>query len=130
LLPLAALLSLVASTPEAAAQASRGSVDQSDPAKVVEALFDAARSGRWAQLGGLCDPRGENDGDTRRVCALAQDGADRAEFQQFFRHGRVSGAVAIQGDRARVPILFGPDGSRNETVTLIRRGSLWYLLGF
>jgi hypothetical protein len=35
------------------------------PEGVVQAIFDAATSGDFASLGGLCDPLGENDGIPR-----------------------------------------------------------------
>jgi hypothetical protein len=105
-------------------------VDQSDPVRVVQALFDAARTGQLAPLGGLCDPQGENDGDTRNICNLAQEGSQSGEFVQYFRSGRVNGQATVNGSRASVPILFGPDGRRPETMQLIKRGNRWYLFSF
>ncbi len=36
----------------------------------------------------------------------------------------------IGGNTAKVPFLFGPDGTQPETMNLIRRGENWYLLSF
>ncbi len=105
-------------------------LDQSEPVRVVEALFAAARSGRYGPLAGLCDPSGENDGDTRGICALGRDPSGAAPFVAAFENGRVADSARTRGDRASVPFLFGPDGDRRETMELIRRDGRWYLSSF
>ncbi len=32
--------------------------------------------------------------------------------------------------RAEIDFLFGPDGTRKETIKLVKRGEKWYLLSF
>jgi tetratricopeptide (TPR) repeat protein len=102
------------------------------PESVVQAVFDAAKSGDFAPLKELCDPLGENDGDTQMICDMATDDTNREEFVQYFATGKISGEASIspQGDRAEVPFLFGPDGEREETMELINRDGQWYLFGF
>ena len=102
------------------------------PGTVVQAVFDVAQSGDFASLEALCDPLGENDGDTQMICDLATDDTNRAEFVQLFATGRVSGDARIspEGDKAEVPFLFGPDGDRAETMELVNRDGQWYLFGF
>jgi hypothetical protein len=103
-------------------------VDQSTPEKVVEAVFNAAKSGDIDHLKGLCDPKGENDGDTKRICQLTE--ADAAEFMEYFKKGKVNGEAQIDGDKASVPILFGPEGKTKETMIVVKRGDKWYLYSF
>lgn len=106
------------------------SVDQSDPAKVVQVVFDAAQTQSFAALAGLCDPQGENDEDTAMICAITPGHADKDSFVTYFAKGKVNGEVTVSGDRAQVPFLFGPDGDQQETMSLIRRDGKWYLLEF
>lgn len=102
------------------------------PEEVVQAMFDAARSGDFAALGDLCDPLGENDRDTQLICEAATDDTNREEIVKFFAKGKISGDTQISpnGNEAQVPILFGPDGDSEETLNLIKRDGRWYLLGF
>lgn len=106
-------------------------VDFSDPAAVVDAIFVAAKSGDDADLASLCDPQGENDGDTREyICEMTADSGGWGEFVEYFSEGSVAGDAVIDGDEAAVPILFGPGGKRDETMNLIRRNGGWYLMSF
>ena len=105
-------------------------VDHGDPVAVLQAVIDAARSRDFAPLAALCDPKAENDADTRRICALATNAAGADDFVSYFGSGRVTGPAAVEGDRARVPFVFGPDGTRAETMVLVNRDGKWYLLGF
>ncbi|MBN1944632.1 MAG: hypothetical protein JW797_03105, partial [Bradymonadales bacterium] len=105
-------------------------VDQTSPIPIVQAIFDAAQSEDFTPLAGLCDPADEGDGDTRAICQLAYDTRGAPDFIEYFQKGSVSGEAVIQGDQASVPILFGPDGTRSETMQLIRREGLWYLFSF
>lgn len=101
------------------------------PADVVSTLFEVAASGEVAKLATLCDPKGENDGDTKRLCALATDPAGLSEFQAAFKGGKLAGEPTIEGNKASVPFTFGPDYSgRAETMTLIRRDEGWFLFSF
>jgi len=102
------------------------------PEGVVQAIFDAAQSGNFASLKNLCDPLGENDGDTQMICDVAADDTNREQFVQYFAAGKINGEVIISptGDQAAVPFLFGPDGNSEETMELINRDGQWYLFSF
>lgn len=105
-------------------------VDFEDPASVLQAVFRAAQSGDFSQLAGLCDPLGENDGDTADICAMTADDDLAASFREWFATGQITGEAAINGDQAELPFTFGPNGDQDETMTLIRRNGRWYLSGF
>lgn len=116
--------------------------DQADPSSVVLRLFDAAITNDPQMLMGLCDPQRENDGDTDCICALAaeyvphkcpEDSRNRIpweDYKQIFEHAKLAGEATIEGEGAMVPFLFGPEGSRPETMVLVKRGEKWYLLSF
>ena len=114
-----------------AAQAGAGAgIDMEDPASVLQAVFDAARTGDFSTLAGLCDPQGQNDDDTALICAITADHPDRDSFVAYFAAGKVAGEAVVQGDRAEVPFLFGPNGDQEETMVLVRRDGKWYLAEF
>ncbi len=104
--------------------------DFADPASVLQAVFQAAASGEYENLAGLCDPLGENDGDTALICEITAEHEAAGEFAEFFGNGRINGEVTVNGDTAELPFLFGPDGDQAETMTFIRRDGQWYLFEF
>jgi hypothetical protein len=105
-------------------------VDHSDPAAVTQAIFDAASTGDSSMLASLCDPEGKNDGDTRWICEITPNAYGWAEFVNYFKFAKLNGEVKVQGDRAAVPFLFGPNGTQEETMLLIKRNGKWYLFSF
>ena len=101
---------------------------QSDPVKVVEAVFEAARTGDLSVLPGLCDPTGKNDGDTKAICFIGTlSKEEQDEFIKYFEKGKVIGEPEISGDNAKVKIVFGPKGNKNEEFNLVRIDGKWYL---
>jgi hypothetical protein len=102
----------------------------SDPVKVVEQIFAAARSGNADALPGLCDPAGTGDGDVKSVCASKPGDPTWDRFTRDFSKGKVDGPAAIEGDTAAVKILFGRDGTRDETMNLTKIDGKWYLARF
>jgi hypothetical protein len=114
------------------ATAAAGDIDLTNPVAVVQAVFAAADTDEFDTLAGLCDPIGENDGDTRDICNLATDEANRGSFVESFATGRITGGVQLSedGSQIEIGILFGPDGQREETMTLINRDGKWYLFSF
>lgn len=112
------------------AAAAAAAPDQSTPDGVVQAIFDAAKAKDASGLKGLCDPKGENDGDTKRICEVAADSKDWKEFLQYFSKGGIQGKARVDGDKAQVSILFGPDGLKPETFNVVRRDGKWYLSSF
>jgi hypothetical protein len=117
-------------------------VDFEDPTSVVEAIFYAAKTEDFKILGELCDPEGEGDGDTKSLCALslykiagsAGNKITREEFVEIFKNAKISGTTINRsdkwGDFADVPILFGSNADKEETITLIKRDGKWYLGSF
>lgn len=101
-----------------------------DPAAPVEAIFAAARSEDPSILPMLCRPDGGGDGDVRDVCGMTPDHERWDEFVEWFSTGRITGEAAVRQDRATVPFVFGPDGSRQEEMDLVRIDGRWYLSSF
>jgi len=129
---LALLFFILIATPAAAQEnpLAPKPVDHSTPTSVVETLFAVARGADASLLAGLCDPAGENDGDTSRLCELGTEHDGWGEFVEWFEEGVIDGEVQYEDGRATVPIQFGPDGTRSEEMVLIQRDGKWYLLSF
>jgi len=101
------------------------------PANVVKAIFYAAKTQEFQTLSELCDPEGKGDGDTRMICDLAYSDEERENFVKFFKNGKISGStIQTDGGGASVPILYGPNGEKEETMNLIKRDGKWYLSSF
>lgn len=100
------------------------------PEQVVEAVFDAARHDDDAWLLDLCGFGVETDGDVEALCGLRIDGEEWDAFVEAFRTGEVTGPAAVEGDRARVPFRFGPDGDRPEVMELRNVSGRWVLVSF
>lgn len=104
-------------------------LDQSSPAALAESIFAAARSGQLGILDGIAAP--EADGDSKRVADVAKaEAAQQDEFKSYFKTGKVNGEVKVEGTRAAVPILFGPDGTRPETLNMVQVDGKWLLQSF
>lgn len=104
--------------------------DFRNPKWVVSSLFHAAQTGDAAHLATLCDPSGEVNEHARRVCALRRDEGEWDSFVEHFAKGALIGEARISGNRALVNFAFGPEGTRPETMELVRRGHRWYLKAF
>jgi hypothetical protein len=125
-------------------------IDFKDPKSVVNSLFYSAQTRDFEVLQCLCDPFGENDGDTRSLCSLSSLMAQISEFggnaatqqavNQFvetFQLGRISGQITfeeVDGNKfANVPFYHnhpgGPSRS-NESMKLINRYGNWYFYSF
>lgn len=101
------------------------------PEKIVQKIFDAAKSGDFSKLKDLCDPTGYGDGDTKDICAMAsKPKKDQDEFVQYFKNGSIVGEAIIEGDNATVNIKFGPDGTKSEKIILKKIMGNWYLSDF
>jgi hypothetical protein len=104
-------------------------LDQTSPKGLAEGIFAAARGGDLAALAGIAAT--DADGDAKQVAGV---GAAEAETQQRFRDhfakGKVNGDAKVDGDKAEVPILFGPDGTRPETLNMVLVNGVWQLQSF
>lgn len=113
----------------AATPTDSASVDHSDPVKVTEAIFAAAAAGKHESLAGLCAPD-KGDGDVKDICGATAGAPKWGEFVESFAKGKVSGPARVEGDRAEVDFMFGPDGSKKETMKLEKTDGKWYLASF
>lgn len=102
---------------------------QADPLLVMEFVFYIAKTKEFEKLSGICDPNG--DGDTQSICAIATaDVAQQEEFVLYFEKGTVKGDAQINGNAAKINILFGPNGGKNEEMNLVKIDEKWYLSSF
>ena len=125
-------------------------VDFKDPKSVVNALFYSAQKKDFQILPLLCDPFGENDGDTKSLCGLYQIISNPSEnygneitpnivseFVRLFQNGKLNGQITyeeLDGVKyVNVPFLFnhpsGPSRS-NESMKLVNRYGNWYFYSF
>lgn len=108
-----------------------GEIDFEDPVSVLQAVFDAAISQDYDNLSSLCDPLGENDGDTAMVCEIHEGHEVEPQFIEYFTTGEIIGDPMVNGDEAEVPFIFGPPGEEDEeTMNFILRDGKWYLYSF
>jgi len=103
-------------------------VNFNHPVKVVESVFEAARTYNLEILNNLCDPFGENNDGSRKICELSDDEIDI--FVHEFSEGMILDNVMIKGDTARVPIRYGINGDKESIITLIKREKKWFILNF
>lgn len=119
-----------------------GQIDQSTPDMALWAVFSAAKTGNADGLATLCDPQGENDGDTECICAFDPDYSRNRcreqfplkEFKAAFQDAKIDGVIRYSQregvEIAEVPFLFGPGATRKEVMNMVKRGDKWYLLSF
>jgi hypothetical protein len=111
------------------ANASTG--DQTTPKGVAEMVFGAARSGDYSMLKDLCNPSLDTDGDAKHICDVTSGNDElKNQFKEHFSKGTVNGEPVIEGDNAKVDILFGPDGTKKETLNMTKKDGKWYLVSF
>lgn len=116
----------------AACKGKSGSGDaQSTPAGTANMIFDAAKSGDFSKLKSLCNAGLEQDTDSKKICEVADGGEDlKKMFREYFSKGKVKGEPVIEGDNAKVNILFGPDGTKEETFNMQKKDGKWYVTSF
>lgn len=126
-------------------------LDQTDPSNVVNAIFYSARTDNYDLLENLCDPLGEGDGDTKRICGLtnmkkqAVQYGETVEMKKTFdtfkdsfklatTYGKVEYETSEEGvSTARVPFMFnhpGGESRSSEVLELVKRDGKWYLSSF
>lgn len=101
---------------------------QADPRSVAEAIFDAARSGNYDGLAVLIDA--DADEDSKMIANVSGDKETQDQFKKYFSKGKVSDEPTVEGETASVNILFGPDGTKEETFKMVRKNGKWYLQSF
>ena len=105
-------------------------VDQSSPTKLAESIFRAAKTGIYSGMSGIAAPGA--DGDSKDVAGVATKDAEYQKmFRDYFSTGKVNGEVSLDRDgNAVVPILFGPNGTKNEKLNMVQKDGRWYLQSF
>lgn len=104
---------------------------QDTPEGVVNYLFQSAKNRDFSKLRNLCDPYGENDGDTRGICLVEmQPIIMQNEFVESFEKGRIMGKPTIRNEIAVIEIAFGPSSNQLEKINLVKRMNKWYILSF
>lgn len=123
-------------------QEKKNVIDHSNLESIINAIFLAAKTNNPKLLKDLCPPTQENDGDTDCLCALYEEYKPHQcesnshnrlswkEFVDYFSNGSIAGDGLVEENRAEVPILFGPEGNRKETINLVKISGIWYLLSF
>ncbi len=101
---------------------------QESPRAVAETIFNTAKSGNYDALASLIDS--EADSDSKMIAQAAVDKKIQEEFKTHFKNGKIVGDPVINGDKASVNILFGPDGDKEETFEMVKREGRWYLQSF
>lgn len=101
---------------------------QGNPRDLAQAIFDAAKSGKTEGLAVLIDSDADND--SKMIAQAATDKTIGEEFRKYFAKGKVKDDPVIIGERASVNILFGPDGTKEETFEMVRKEGKWYLVSF
>ena len=54
----------------------------------------------------------------------------KTKFKEYFGKGTVVGSPVIEGDKAKVSVLLGNDGKKEETFNMAKKDGKWYLVSF
>lgn len=105
------------------------------PQSVMEALFNAAKTGELGILAFLIPPDGigDTDGDVERICSLGTRGSDSLliiHFRDEFSKAKIIGEPVIHENEAEVNFIFGPNLESSETMKLQKISDKWYLSSF
>ena len=89
----------------------------------------------YSVLRDLCDPLGENDGDSSSICGLEYlEETEQNAMREYFGKAYINGSTiyeTVDGvSYAQVPIVFGPNNDLKETIELINRKGKWFLCGY
>lgn len=102
---------------------------QDSPKGVINYLFESAKNNNFEKLRYLCDPYGENDGDSRGICFVATQSSEMQKyFVESFKNGRIMSEPKIENERAEVEIAFGLRSDRLEKINLVKRMNKWYIV--
>lgn len=103
---------------------------QDEPEWVVQEVFDAARTGSYANLSGLCCPKPDcwHDNDTEGLCNVSSASKEKQdEFRRLFEKSEIVGEPVIKGNLAEIRITYNQYGMRQATVHLVKLLGKWYL---
>ena len=101
---------------------------QDTPERLVNYIFQSAKSRDFSKLRNICDPYGENDGDARGICLVEMQPTEmQNQFVVAFENGRIMGEPKIENETAEIEIAFGPSSNRLEKINLVKRMDKWYI---
>lgn len=105
------------------------------PENLVNSMFKAISEKDYAVLRDLCDPLGENDGDSRKICGMEYlEETEQNEMIEYFGKASINGSTTyetVDGDSyAHVPIIFGPNRDLKETIELVNRKGKWFFSSY
>ena len=105
------------------------------PEIFVNSMFKAISEKDYAVLRDLCDPLGENDGDSRRICGMEYlEEIEQNAMIEYFGKASINGSTTYETldgvSYAQVPIIFGPNKDLKETIELVNRKGKWFFSGF
>ena len=101
------------------------------PTSLMNYIFTSAKSGDFSKFHYMCDPYGDNDGDTKAICSMQMLSQEEKEaFITDLGNAKIIGEPVIVADKAEVEFTFGPTANKRETMHLIKRNGLWYLDSF
>jgi hypothetical protein len=108
-----------------------GGGDQSTPEGVAGMIFSAAKSGNYGPLKDICNPSLEPDSDSKMICEVPTGDSElKSKFKEYFSTGKVVGSPVIEGDKAKVSVTLGKDGTKEETFNMAKKDGKWYLVSF
>lgn len=104
------------------------------PENLVNSMFKAISEKDYAVLREICDPLGENDGDSSSICGMEYlEETEQNEIRAYFGKACINGSVTYETEDgvsyAQVPILFGPNKDLKETINLVNRKGKWFFYG-
>jgi len=117
----------------------------SSPENVMNTIFKAAKSGEVGVLKFLLPPFDDKigkipcDGDCKALCNAGNESMREElkgnyvsieDFKKYFEKGKIIGVPTINGNRAQVNFVFGPNLERNETMNMQKINNKWYLSSF
>ncbi|MFK8044857.1 MAG: hypothetical protein AB8B72_05140 [Crocinitomicaceae bacterium] len=104
---------------------------KNSPKWLLKQVFKAAKSGDFSILSKLCDPIGELDTETQRLCDVENTPpAAQKDFVKYFENGKISSDAMINGDSATVQILFGYENNASALINFVKRDGTWYMSSF
>lgn len=115
--------------PEPAVPPPPPKLNHGSPRGLAMTIFGIAKHGNLAELAAVADPV-DADGDAKQIANVSKASAgEQAEFKSVFANAKVV-VETIDGDKAQVEILFGPDATKKETFEMVKRDGKWYLQSF
>jgi hypothetical protein len=110
---------------------SGGGGSQSTPENAAQMIFDAAKSGDYSHLKDLCDESLKPDDDSKMICEVTTGEQKlKDKFKSYFAKGKIVGSATVEGDNAKVKVLIGEEGDKDETFNMAKKDGKWYLVSF